>query len=538
MLEQYSGLRHKNKDGGPTMHQRKKWLMPLISLILISTVPLLAKNDNELVLPMPNGESMAFVPICVNSGDGLFNWKQVKLGDPAGGFKEYPTSMALGGSFLLDQNGTKMWCYYMGKYEVTRGEYYAIINNNPNQQINKKNYPITNISWFDAIAFTNQYNQWLYSHAADKIPKFDKAYGFLRLPTEAEWEFAARGGSNVSADFFDRAIPYPPEELQKYEWFGGPISSHYKLQMVGQLKPNPVGLYDMLGNADEMTMTLFKVEYYQGRTGGFVIKGNNYTTAGNKIRSAFRTEQPFYRISGDKSFKPHTKKTLGFRLLISSLVFPSRTIHKQMASEWLEYRKNQGATTPAALSTARFSRKTQVKGEDAFAYLKRLQDQLKSKGINSSTIENNIGRLKASIQDIIKIRTQKEEDASYLWIKIASEQARFIRQESQKLPLVKTLIEIAKSKNDTQKLEAYRQRYKERKTNIRSALSTYSDSIRQIAQNTPAAVKKGFKRYLDFLTEHNDVQQVHILNKVHKHLDQYEKTKRVDSEKWKKDLIP
>lgn len=83
------------------------------------------KSDNSLILSMPKGLSMEFMPVCVNTNNGLYNWKQVKLGDSSGGFKEYPTTMALGGSFPLDQNGRKVWCYYIGKYGITRKQYDA-----------------------------------------------------------------------------------------------------------------------------------------------------------------------------------------------------------------------------------------------------------------------------------------------------------------------------------------------------------------------------------------------------------------------------
>ncbi|WP_415407899.1 formylglycine-generating enzyme family protein [Sulfurovum sp. CS9] len=496
-----------------------------------------SKPDNSLVLPMPNGLTMEFMPVCVNPNSGLFDWKKIKLGDPSGGFKEYPTTMALGGSFPIEKNGKKMWCYYIGKYELTKKQYASLITPEKPLHQNKKAYPVTNISWFDALEFGNLYNQWLFAHAKEKIPKFDTSYGFVRLPTEAEWEFAARGGSAVSADFFDQKIPYSSDKIQKYEWFGGPTSSHYKLQPVGVLKPNPLGLHDMLGNADEITMSLFSVEYYQGRTGGFVIKGNNYTTAKNKLRSAFRTEQPFYRLDKEGLLKPHTKKTLGFRLVISALVFPSRKIQKEMSDEWEGYRSQLGATTPAALSTSATSVKVTAGGEDAFSYLDRLKKRLKQKGLVDSEIENSLGYLDSSIRNMATIRLKAEEDSAYLWVKVGSEQARFVRKETQKLPILDTLISIADSQNDIQKLEKYETRKKEHTTNIAGALSSYSDSIRQISTLSPQAVKKGFTSYLDFLMSRNDGEQVQVLNRVQKHFGAYQKNKRVNLKQWERDIM-
>ena len=489
-----------------------------------------------LKLPMPKGLSMTLVPVCVNASDGLYSWKKIKLGDPAGGFKEYPTTMALGGSFPIEENGKTMWCYYLAKYELSQQQYASIMTpDSPLPQI-KKVYPVTDVSWFDAIEFTNRYNQWLFANAKDKLPKFDSSYGFVRLPTEAEWEFAARGGALVSSDVFDQKTPYPVSKLHQYEWFGGSTSSHYKLQPIGGLKPNILGLHDMLGNADEITMSLFQVEYYQGRIGGFVIKGNNYITAKNKIRSSYRAEQPFYRVNKEGLLKPHAKVTLGFRPLLSALVFPSRKVQKGMSEEWDEYRDTLGATTPAALSTSATSAKTSVGAKDAFIYLDRLRKKLKDKGLSDTEIESSLGYLDSSIRDMATIRLKAEEDSSYLWIKVISEQARFIRKETQKLPTMDTLIGIAKSQNNIQKLTQYKKRKKERMLNIEGALTNYSESMRQLGTLSSSAVEKGFVRYLYFLMKHNDTEQVQVLNRVQKHFIEYQKKKRVNLKEWKKDI--
>jgi hypothetical protein len=494
------------------------------------------KSDNSIMLPMPNGLTMEFMPVCVNTDNGLYEWKKIKLGDPSGGFKEYPTTMALGGSFSIEKDGQKQWCYYMGKYELSQKQYASLMTLKKPIDKTEKVYPVTDVSWFDALEFANKYNQWLFSHAKDKLPKFDTSYGFVRLPTEAEWEFAARGGSVVSADVFDQKIPYPSGSLQKYEWFGGATSSHYKLQPVGRLKPNPLGLYDMLGNADEITMSLFSVEYYQGRTGGFVIKGNNYMTAKNKLRASFRTEQPFYRSNKEGIFRPHTKKTLGFRLVISALVFPSRKIQKEMSDEWEGYRNKLGASTPAALSTSATSTQVKVGVENAYSYLARLKKRLEKKGFMDSEFKNTLGHLESSIENIIIIRLKAEAVSAYRLAKSATEQVHFIRKETEKLPLLDTVIAIQKKNKNMKKLAIYQNRKKQHIHNIKSSLSNYSDSIRAIGTLSSQASKNGFTRYLNFLMKQNDAEKVQILSRVQKHSEEYQKNKRVDIKQWEKDL--
>ena len=79
----------------------------------------------------------------------------------------------------------------------------------------------------------------------------------MRLPTEEEWEYAARGGAAVSElDFLGRTFPMP-EGTSRYAWFQGPRSAAGRAQPVGMLEPNPLGLHDILGNVGELVLEPF-----------------------------------------------------------------------------------------------------------------------------------------------------------------------------------------------------------------------------------------------------------------------------------------
>jgi len=131
--------------------------------------------------------------------------------------------------------------FYLGKYEVTIGQYDAMMGTKPSKEPKDPNLPAGGITVGKAWEF------------CEKVSK--KTGRDLRLPTEAEWEYACRAGSTTAWFFGD-----DPSKLGDYAWYkdndGG------KSHPVGQKKPNPWGLYDICGNVFERVADVYVKDYY------------------------------------------------------------------------------------------------------------------------------------------------------------------------------------------------------------------------------------------------------------------------------------
>lgn len=133
--------------------------------------------------------------------------------------------------------------FWMGKYEVTQGQWQRIMGENPSYFKSGENYPIENVSWNDVQEFIRRLNQ-----------SSGKKY---RLPTEAEWEYAARSGGKREK-WAGTSIE---GELREYAWYY--VNSGRGTQPVGQKRPNGLGLYDMSGNVWEWCQDWYDENYYR-----------------------------------------------------------------------------------------------------------------------------------------------------------------------------------------------------------------------------------------------------------------------------------
>jgi len=186
--------------------------------------------------------------------------------------------------------------FYMGKYEVTQGQWEVIMGDNPSYFKNcGDNCPVENVSWNDVQEFIERLNS-----------KTGKKY---RLPTEAEWEYAARSGGKREK----YAGTNSDADLGSYAWYI--MNSGSKTHPVGQKQPNGLGLYDMSGNVWEWVSDRYDQNYYKNSprnnpkgpsSGSYrVLRGGSWSGVPNAIRASYRFD-----------INPSTRNyNYGFRLL-------------------------------------------------------------------------------------------------------------------------------------------------------------------------------------------------------------------------------
>ena len=157
------------------------------------------------------------------------------------------------------------------------------------------------------------------------LPRAGSTQGYFRLPTEDEWEFAARGGLAVENTLFRLPMPAIADggDYSEYIAHGGTESAGGKVQVIGTLKPNALGLHDMLGNVSEIVSTSFSLVRHgrlHGQTGGYVKRGGDARTPIARIRSATRFEVPPFDVTSNT---PTRDRYSGGRLALSGLSITS-----------------------------------------------------------------------------------------------------------------------------------------------------------------------------------------------------------------------
>lgn len=143
--------------------------------------------------------------------------------------------------------------FWIGKYEVTQQQYHSVTNENPSH-FRGETLPVENVTWFDAVRFC----QLLTARERD-AQHIPGNYEF-RLPTEAEWEYAARGGSGVTPTLYSGG-----DNPDQFAWYD--INSGRATREAGMKAPNKLGIHDMSGNVCEWCLDRHDIHVSQPQNG-------------------------------------------------------------------------------------------------------------------------------------------------------------------------------------------------------------------------------------------------------------------------------
>lgn len=276
----------------------------IILFTFIVASPFLCWSQGKITRPKkidPKNNHLSSEPILSNSTETI-NGITVKWNGVTKSQKNAITDLLKnmiyieGGSFMMgsDDNNADIWVkpihmetvrsFWLNKYEMTQKLWQAIMGDNPSY-FQGENLPVEQVTWDDCQDF---------------IKKINRMTGLnFRLPTEAEWEYAARGGKNTLGYQYSGS-----NNIDEVAWYIS--NSNNSLHPVGTKKPNELKIYDMSGNVSEWTSDKSSANYSELRIGDYIYRGGGYSFSENRCKV-------YDRLEYDSKFRA---KGRGFRIAL------------------------------------------------------------------------------------------------------------------------------------------------------------------------------------------------------------------------------
>lgn len=542
------------------MSNRLVWLLALTLLLIVAAAPVGSDAPpatpynpkpavGDLVLPMPEGAEMVFRAVNV-PGTGFWGDRErvIQLGDAAGGIFEGLQRTQISGSFpAADGNG---WEILLAKYELTKGQYLAVMgldalleaSGDPEDRNltalqgralrDALMRPLTFVSHQEIEVFIRRYNHWLFDpdhpERLEGMPRLDQVPGFLRLPTEEEWEYVARGGlPSLDDGSFDDRLPFPARELNEHAWHLG--NARHQLRPVGLRSPNRLGFHDLLGNAQEMTAGLFRPEIGQGKPGGIAVRGGSVSTPAAEMRTAFRAELDAYAWNPDRQRVEERRSfNTGARLAIGANVVVSPSQRAEIEREYENYRADIRRTMPVGRTLDNLVAQASVQLGTVEPILARLMDQNEDLREPLTAVQAYMDRARERLELAQRESARSlAQDAARNGVNLSVFLSRLERLERTRESALR-LLEI--SSRYQEQVAAVESSMRDLESGVGEQLLGYRDKVSQLGDYQPAYIEHALQALL--AAEPPPRERV-VLELLARHLEEFGEQRRADTARWR-----
>ncbi|MCG6577143.1 type VI secretion protein [Pseudomonas sp. AF32] len=452
------------------------------------------------------------------------------------------------------QTPLKPMLYFIGKYEVTARQYAqvmaqaqslasgepapaceALLAELPQGMAGR--LPKVKLSKFEAERFSAVYSAWLMKYHKDLLPVSgrgtsaeDGGLGFVRLPTEVEWEFAARGGQAVSRQdlegrLFPRRVEGSESDGPLGDWavfnqVAGGTGQAARLMPIGTKLPNPIGLFDVIGNAAEMVQESFQLVHSgrrQGAYGGFVVKGGNYLEGEGTLFTGMRREYPLFAADGTEQ----SNETTGFRVAVGALSAP-RSRYKELFAQW----QKEGRL--ASLTDAI---------DDAQDPTKRL-DSIIAASVDPR-LQAELGLVNEELKRNVSLIAQQREEAAGNLIQSAALVAETVNNYNIRLTNLQRSHQAAVDAKDDASAQLFATAIDNGRSALDGAVAIYIDNLATGTRYTDAVIQAQFQRIKEEM-ERKPVLGKSLVARATlfvRHVGDYRQQKRADPAAILKELL-